>query len=44
MKTMRAAWHSCRSCVDELDMPVAALLDTKGPEIRLRDFKMARFS
>ena len=24
---------------DELDMPVAALLDTKGPEIRLRDFK-----
>ena len=27
---------------DELDMPVAALLDTKGPEIRLRDFKNGR--
>lgn len=24
---------------DELDMPVAALLDTKGPEIRLKKFK-----
>ncbi|MGN0663336.1 MAG: pyruvate kinase [Faecalibacterium sp.] len=24
---------------EELDKPVAALLDTKGPEIRLRDFK-----
>ncbi|MEG3074355.1 MAG: pyruvate kinase, partial [Ruthenibacterium sp.] len=23
----------------ELDLPVAALLDTKGPEIRLKDFK-----
>lgn len=29
---------------DELDMPVAALLDTKGPEIRLRDFKNGRCS
>ena len=24
---------------EELDKPVAALLDTKGPEIRLKDFK-----
>ena len=24
---------------EELDLPVAALLDTKGPEIRLRDFE-----
>lgn len=28
-----------REVADELDVPVATLLDTKGPEIRLRDFK-----
>ncbi len=28
-----------RSLREELDLPVAALLDTKGPEIRLKDFK-----
>lgn len=27
---------------EELNLPVAALLDTKGPEIRLRDFKNGR--
>ncbi len=27
---------------EELDLPVAALLDTKGPEIRLKDFKGGR--
>ena len=28
-----------RALRDELCMPVAALLDTKGPEIRLKNFK-----
>ncbi len=28
-----------RSLREELNLPVAALLDTKGPEIRLKDFK-----
>ena len=28
-----------KSIRDELDLPIAALLDTKGPEIRLRTFE-----
>lgn len=28
-----------RSCREELGLPIAALLDTKGPEIRVKDFK-----
>lgn len=35
----KARLEQLRALREELDQPVAALLDTKGPEIRLRDFK-----
>ena len=33
-----------RKVSKELNLPIAALLDTKGPEIRLRDFEERRNS
>ena len=35
----KARLDALKAIREELDMPVAALLDTKGPEIRLKDFK-----
>lgn len=35
----KARLDQLKAIREELDQPVAALLDTKGPEIRLRDFK-----
>ncbi len=34
----RRKFERIRKIRDELDLPVATMLDTKGPEIRLRDF------
>ncbi len=34
----RRKFERIRKLRDELDLPVATMLDTKGPEIRLRDF------
>ncbi len=35
----RRKFERIRKLRDELDLPVATMLDTKGPEIRLKDFK-----
>ena len=35
----RRKFERIRKLRDELDIPVATMLDTKGPEIRLKDFK-----
>ena len=35
----KARFDALRALSKELDLPVAAMLDTKGPEIRLKDFK-----
>ena len=35
----RRKFERIRKLRDELEIPVATMLDTKGPEIRLRDFK-----
>lgn len=35
----KARLDSLKAIREELDQPVASLLDTKGPEIRLKDFK-----
>ncbi|MGN0706998.1 MAG: pyruvate kinase [Faecalibacterium sp.] len=35
----KARLDALKAIREELNMPVAALLDTKGPEIRLKDFK-----
>lgn len=37
-----ARLESLRTVRQELDLPIAALLDTKGPEIRLKDFEGGR--
>ena len=37
--TFRKAIDALRALSKELDLPVAAMLDTKGPEIRLGTFK-----
>ena len=34
----RRKFERIRKLRDELDLPVATMLDTKGPEIRLRNF------
>ena len=34
----KARLDTLKALREELDAPVAAMLDTKGPEIRLRDF------
>lgn len=36
---MRAKFERVQKVREKLDLPVATLLDTKGPEIRLRDFE-----
>ena len=38
----KARLDKLKALRDEMQRPVAALLDTKGPEIRLRDFKDGR--
>lgn len=35
----KARLDSLKAIREELDLPIAALLDTKGPEIRVRDFE-----
>ncbi len=35
----RRKFERIRKLRDELDLPIATMLDTKGPEIRLKDFK-----
>ena len=35
----KGRFDALRALSKELDLPVAAMLDTKGPEIRLKDFK-----
>ena len=35
----KGRFNALRALSKELDLPVAAMLDTKGPEIRLKDFK-----
>lgn len=38
-KEQLARYEKFKQLREELNLPIAALLDTKGPEIRLRDFK-----
>ncbi len=38
----RRKFERIRKLRDELDLPVATMLDTKGPEIRLKDFENGR--
>ena len=38
----RRKFERIRKLRDELELPVATMLDTKGPEIRLKDFKDGR--
>ena len=38
----RGKYERMRNVSKELNLPIAALLDTKGPEIRLRDFEGGR--
>ena len=38
----KARLDKLKALRDEMQRPVAALLDTKGPEIRLREFKDGR--
>ena len=34
--------NSIKKVREELDMPIAILLDTKGPEVRIKDFKKGK--